>query len=302
MVPCCLPTPPQPCRPEEARLLLQYHVYKTFSSTDSTPKERCDTLRWMLYGFIAAERHLQGQQQQQLTWQGCWADAISNSLGLATQLALNPGFGGPALTYLLQDVVPQDFAAGARQAALQAIGLGPDADAAAGGVEESSVSQAAGVDVVQPAGQLQVQRQLLALLFWQHYADVEGQYQAWKQSRSALLQAAVADDMPPPACTMEDAVALVQDMLHLAQQDALRLPAPQWLVEAVSSMRDSAADAADAGLPDRLSEGDWLSLPQFDAALSPQVLAAEAGKSVGHSRRMGRGGDPSFDFALVMLA
>ena len=78
-------------------------------------------------------------------------------------------------------MVPQDFTAVAAAAAAGAAGAEGDAAGCS-----SSVSHAAGVDVVQPEGQLQVQRQLLALTFWQHYADIEGRYQAWKQARNAL--------------------------------------------------------------------------------------------------------------------
>lgn len=258
-------------------------MYRTLTETASSPKQRCDTLRWMLYGFLTAAREQQ-EQQQQMTWQGCWADALNNSLGLATQLALNPGFGGPALTYLLLDVVPEDFAAAAGQAALEAAGLGDGAAAAAAGVESSGVSFASGVDVVQPGGQLQVQRQVLALLFWQHYASVEGRYQAWKQARSVLVAAGPAAAVEESAVSVEAAVSLVRDMLSLARGDALRLPAPRWLAEAVSSMSQAAAADAGAGaaeLPAAVTEGDCLSLPQYDASPSPRVLAAYAGEGSG---------------------
>jgi hypothetical protein len=189
---------------------------------------------------------------------------------------LNPGFGGPALTYLLGDVVPEGFAEAAKQAALAA---------AAAGVGSSEVSSAAGVDVVQPGGQLQVQRQLLALLFWQHYAGLEGRYQEWKQARNVLVDAdgpAGAAAVGESAVSVEEAVALVNDMLALAQADALRLSAPGWLAEAVSSMSQSAAAAAaDAGaaeLPAAVPEGAYLNLPQYDVSTGPRLLAAYAGE------------------------
>lgn len=256
-------------------MLLQHIVYKSFSTAATTPKQRCDTLRWLFYGFIAAAGSADDtQQQQQLSWQGSWSDALSNTLGLATQLALNPGFGGLGLTYLLQDVVPAEFTDMAGRAA---------AEAALGGDSGSIVSRAAGVDVTQPVGQLQVQRQLLALTFWQHYAAVEGRYLAWKQARNSLVTGneQVAD------VSFEETLGLVQDMLQLVQADLLRLPAPGDLPELLSSMqqqqRPAAAAAAGgtaAAAAADIVEGTWLCEPQYDPPVDPLLLAAYAEGSV----------------------
>lgn len=84
--------------------------------------------------------------------------------------------------------------------------------------------------------------------------------------------------------SVEVAVSLVRDMLSLAEGDPLRLLAPRWLAEAVSSMSQAAAAGAGAGaaeLPAAVTEGDSLSLPQFDASPSPRVLAAYAGEGSG---------------------
>lgn len=264
------------CRLEEARLLLQYNVFKTFSDSATSPKRRCDTLRWMLYGFLTAVRKQQEQQEeQQFEWEGCWADALSNSLGLATQLALNPGAGGPALVYLLLDVIPDGFAEVATQAALAAAGLDTDDAAAAAEavLESSAVSRALGVDVIEPSGQLQVQRQLLALRFWRCYAEIEARYQGWKQARSDLLQ---GGGFGEPAFPLEDAVVLVQDMLGLARQDALQLEAPEWLAQSMSRMNQAAAGAG--GGAAAVTEGARLCMPQFDAPVNPLLMQGSAGK------------------------
>jgi hypothetical protein len=270
----CNFVPASYCRLEEARLLLQYNVFKTFSDSASSPRRRCDTLRWMLYGFLTAVRKQQ-EEQQQPEWEGTWADALSNSLGLATQLALNPGVGGPALAYLLLDVIPDGFAEAAMQAATGAAGLDADDAAAATAVLESStVSRALGVDVVEPAGQLQVQRQLQALGFWRCYAEIEARYQAWKQARSDILH---AGGFAEPAFPLEDAVVLVQDMLTLARQDALQLVAPEWLAQSMSRI-DQAAGAA-AGRVPAVTEGTRLCMPQYDAPINPLLMQGSAGET-----------------------
>jgi len=239
----------------------------------------------MIYSFTTAARAAAaadaGDPPPQLTWQGSWADALSNSLGLATQLVLNPGCGGPSLTYLLEGVVPQEFPAAAVTAAAAAAGAEGDAAGLS-----SAVSSAAGVDVVQAVGQLQVQRQLLALTFWQHYAGLEARYQAWKEWRASLLPAAAATEQQ--GYTLEQSVVLVQDMLQLAQADPLTLPAPEWLCQLLNGMASTTAaaraergDAVEAGVPaGGVREGDWLCLPQFDAPVNPLLLQAYAEGSV----------------------
>jgi hypothetical protein len=250
-------------------------VYKAFSTAATTPKQRCDTLRWLLYGFVAAAGSAddtQQQQQQLLTWQGVWSDALSNILGLAAQLALNPEFGGVGLTYLMQEVVPAEFADLAGQAAAAA-GLSEDSSS-------SLVSRAAGVDVVQPVGQLQVQRQLLALTFWQHYAAVEGRYLAWKQARISLLTG-----NPEARVPLDESLVLVQDMLQLVQADLLRLPGSRDLAELLSSMKQPTAaaggtTATTAAAIAGINENTWLCEPLYDPPVDPLLLAAYAEGSV----------------------
>jgi hypothetical protein len=229
----------------------------------------------MLFGFVeasqAAPTGFEQQQQQQFTWEGSWADALGNSLGLATQLVLNPGFGGPAVNYLMQEVIPEGFVAAATAAAADAAA----GDSSAADVSSSTVSRASGVDVVQAAGQLQVQRQLLALTFWQRYAGLEERYQAWKQTRSSAVLSAGVE--PGTLGSLEDAVQLLQEMLILAGADALRLPAPQWLAERVGSMAEGEEGAGAAAA---VAEGEWLCMPQYDAPVNPLMLAAYAGERV----------------------
>lgn len=226
----------------------------------------------MLFGFIEQQQAVQaapsGLEQQQFTWEGSWADALGNSLGLATQLVLNPGFGGPAVNYLMQEVIPEGFVAAATAAAADAAA----GDPSAADVGSSTVSRASGVDVVQAAGQLQVQRQLLALTFWQRYAGLEERYQAWKQTRSSAVLSARVE--PGTLGSLEDAVQLLQEMLILAGADALRLPAPQWLAERVSNMAEGEEGAGAAAA---VAEGEWLCMPQYDAPVNPLMLAAYAG-------------------------
>jgi hypothetical protein len=133
-----------------------------------------------------------------------------------------------------------------------------------------------GVDVVEPAGQLQVQRQLQALGFWRCYAELEARYQAWKQVRSDLLQAGGFEE---PAFPLEDAVVLVQDMLGLARQDALQLPAPEWLAQSMSRMNQAAGAAAGAaaGGASAVTEGARLCMPQYDAPINPLLMQGSAG-------------------------
>lgn len=83
---------------------------------------------------------------------------------------------------------------------------------------------------------------------------------------------------------LEEALVLLQDMLRLAEADALRLPAPAWLCEQLNSMQAAASASAEgagrAAAAAAVREGDWLCLPQHDAPVNPLLLQAYAEGSV----------------------
>jgi hypothetical protein len=213
-----------------------------------SPAERCSYLRWLYYSFTAAAAAAaaqpaagdeDGEEQQLLAWQNIWGDALSYTLVLAAQLALNPGFGGLGLVQLFSLVVPPSFAAAASRAAAEAA-------AVPGGA------------LARPELQLQVQRQLLAMQFWCAYADLDGRYEAWMAD---FESAPSADDVAGLAASGEQ---LVGGMLALAQEDALLLPAMPHVVQ---RLRDTAvlAGAADPATAAGVEVGQLLAEPAFDA-------------------------------------
>jgi len=95
-----------------------------------------------------------------LGWQYNWLDALAGTLTLAAELALTPGCGSSGLQALMCDVVPASFV--------------------------PVVSRVAAEQLEDAALQLQVQRQLLALAFWQQYADLDGRCQQWRAGSGCL--------------------------------------------------------------------------------------------------------------------
>jgi hypothetical protein len=209
-------------------------------------------LRWLFYSFTGALAQQQHQQQQRqgleaaaagersvpatLGWQDTWKEALEGCLTLAAELVLNPGFGSSGLQVLLCDVVPPEF--------LQV------------------VSQVAAQQLVDAGLLLQVQRQLLVLAFWQRFVELDGQYQQWRSERLVLVAKADSAGLTQSAAAGEQ---LVRDMLQLAQEDPLLLPAPAGLVQLLQQRAALGGAAGVQGSQDlQLAEGESLADPRHD--------------------------------------
>lgn len=292
---CAVCSPPRhPCRPEELRLLLRHLVSRGFASSSTSPLQRCRQLRWLFYTFTCALAQQQHTAQLagaadptdpaaaaatdagdagpaaaaalidrgDLAWQDIWGDALGYALGLASEMLLNPGFGSAGLQALLGQVVPAAFL--------------------------EVVSRVAAEQLAEPAQQLQVQRQLLALQFWQRYAAVDGSYQQWKEDWAAAL---AAGDGAGGAVLLGDVAEqgqqLAGDMLALALEDCLTLQAPAELVQILLARQEDGA----AGVA--VEEGEHLGLPRFDDA---DEKPAELVMALTVAREGAQGSDPEMPF------
>lgn len=221
--------------------------------------ERCNYLRWLYHSYSTAAdaaavaqadaASTGSEQVLQLMWQSTWGDALSYTLVVAAAMALNPGFGGQGLVQLFSVVVPQDFAPAAATAA-----------AAAAADPESG-------PLAQVQAQLQVQRQLQALTFWQAYARLQAWYDAWMADYVAT--GAAVGVLGPEGLQelIESAESLVRDMLALAQEDLLLLPAGTQVVQLLQEAAAAAGAEDPAGVVAAMgvTEGKLLAAPSFDA-------------------------------------
>ncbi|KAF6260753.1 107-domain-containing protein [Scenedesmus sp. NREL 46B-D3] len=304
--------PPSSClfgdlRLQELRLLLQRLVANSFASSNTSPLQRCRQLRWLFYSFTGAL----AQQQHaaliaaaaagpdlsdpaaaaaagpaaataltptgDLAWQDVWGDALSRALGLASELVLNPGFSSEGLQTLAGQVVPPQFVEVAANTAAAQLGSA--------------------------ALQLQVQRQLQALAFWQRYIELDDRYQQWKEAWARSLTA--VDEAAALGKLAEQGQELAGSMLQQAMQDELRLPASAELLQLLAATAtagaaaEGAADAQSVGAAlaaagVELAEGEWMALPKFDDAdetPSELVLALT----------VARDGDADADVPFVQL-
>lgn len=245
LVLCCA------CRDEELRWLLQHVVSCGFSSSGHHLLQRCRQLRWLFYSFTGALAQQQQQQEEQaatgadastagsaLTWQNIWGDALSSALDLASEMALNPKIGSSGLHTLLNDVLPAGFT--------------------------QAVSQAAAAQLKYVSQQIEVQRQLQALSFWQTYTDLDSRYEQWREEWAAVLSGRAAGPVRTVAMLAQAAdqgKALVTEMLHLAQQDLLRLPASEELAQHLAAMVAADPAAADVEV---VAAGESMALPTSD--------------------------------------
>jgi hypothetical protein len=256
-----------PCRPQELRLLLQHLVLTGFASSATSPTERCAQLRWLFYSFtgaLAQQQHAAAADPDDLAaaaaaaaltpsgdlaWQDTWGDALSYTLVLTSELVLNPGFSSAGLQRLMAEVLPPEFV--------------------------NVAANVAAAQLSSPAQQLQVQRQLQALAFWQRYIKLDKDYQQWREDWAAAM--AAAEDAAALGKIAEQGEQLAEAMLQQALQDELRLPASAELLQllvgtaAAGAAADGEADdesaaAALAAAGVDVSEGEWMALPKFDDA------------------------------------
>lgn len=238
------------------RLLLQHLITRGFSTSTTPHLQRCRELRWLFYSFTGALYQQQQQQQQHsqltagadaldavspaLAWQDVWSDALSYTLVLASEMLLNPSIGSAGLQLLLNDVMPDSFT---------------DLVSSAGAAGVSDVSE-----------QLQVQRQLQAIKFWQVYVDLDARYQHWKQDWAAALSGCKTAAARGTAAMLNQLAdlgqALVTEMLNLAMADSLRLPAPEQLSQHLATMT---AEADDAAAAEAVAPGECMAVPKFDS-------------------------------------
>uniref|UniRef100_A0A383W4J3 Nuclear pore complex protein n=1 Tax=Tetradesmus obliquus TaxID=3088 RepID=A0A383W4J3_TETOB len=288
-------------RPQELRLLLQHLVSSGFASSSTSPQQRCQQLRWLFYSFTGAL----AQQQHaalsaaaaaapdasdpaaaaaaaalltstgDLAWQDIWGDALNHALGLASELVLNPGFSSAGLQVLFDSVVPLEFVETAANVAAAQL---------------SSATQ-----------QLQVQRQLQALGFWQRYVELDSRYQQWKEDWSVAL--AAVEDAAVLNQLAEQGQALAGSMLQQALQDELRLPASAELLrlladtaaaEAAGDDESAAAALAAAGVD--LDEGEWMALPKHDDG---EETPSELLLALTVAREGSSGGEPDQPFVQL---
>eukprot|EP00775_Hariotina_reticulata_P011329 gene11329-11479_t len=197
-----------------------------------------------------------------------------------TELALNPGFGSSGLQVLLCDVVPPEFLHVASQVAAEQLG-------------DASLL-------------LQVQRELLVLSFWQRYVELDGQYQHWRSERLALVAKGDTAGLTQSAAAGEQ---LVRDMLQLAQEDLLSLPAPTALVQLLRQQAAAAGAAGGQGTLDvQLAEGESLADPRLDpSSESPGrlvLVVSVARRSTAGSKadvEAGIGFSPDADLPFVQM-
>lgn len=169
-----------------------------------------------------------------LTWQSIWSDALSSSLGLASEMVLNPDIGSSALQTLMSDVLPAGFI--------------------------EAASQAAAGDIADVSEQLQIQRQLHALSFWQTYTNLDVRYQQWREDWAGSL----AGGAPALLAQLADqGKALVGEMLELALADSLRLPAPDDLAQHLAALAAQDDANVEAEVP---VAGECMAMPRFDSA------------------------------------
>jgi hypothetical protein len=270
-----------------------------FASSSTSPTQRCQQLRWLFYSFTGAQQQHAALSAAaaaapdlsdpaaaaaaaaltptgDLAWQDAWGDALSYALGLASELVLNPGFSSAGLQVLLDQVVPAKFVE------------------VAANVAATQLSSA--------AQQLQVQRQLQALAFWQRYVELDSRYQQWKEDWEMAL--AAVEDAAVLGQLAEQGQALAGNMLEQALQDELRLPASAELLQvlaataAAGAAAEGAADAesaaaalAAAGV--EVDEGEWMALPKIDDG---EETPAELLLALTVAREGSSGADPDLPF------
>jgi hypothetical protein len=282
-------------------LLLQHLVSTGFASSSTSPLQRCRQLRWLFYSFtgaLAQQQHAALNAAEaadlsdpaaaaaaaaaltptgDLAWQDIWSDALSYALVLASELVLNPGFSSEGLQALLgPELLPPQFV---------------DVASTVAAAQLSSAPQ-----------QLQVQRQLQALAFWQRYGELDKRYQQWKDDWAGAL--AAVEDATVLGNLAEQGQQLAGDMLQQAMQDELRLPATVellGLLAATAAAADGAADAesyaaalAAAGV--ELGEGEWMALPKFDDG---EETPAELVLALTVARDKGSSTDPDLPFVQL---
>jgi hypothetical protein len=283
-------------------LLLQHLVSSGSASSSTSPLQRCRQLRWLFYSFtgaLAQQQHAALSDAAaaeinnpaaaaaagpaaaaaltptgDLAWQDIWSDALGYALVSASELVLNPGFSSEGLQALLSpEVLPPQFV---------------DVASTVAAAQLSSAAQ-----------QLQVQRQLQALAFWQRYGELDKRYQQWKDDWAVAL--AAVEDAAVLGNVAEQGQQLAGDMLQQALQDELRLPTSAellGLLAATAAAADGAADAesyaaalAAAGV--ELQEGEWMALPKFDDA---DETPAELLLALTVARDKSSGTDPDLPF------
>jgi hypothetical protein len=294
------------CRPQELRLLLQHLVSSGFASSTTSPLQRCRQLRWLFYSFtgaLAQQQHAALSAAEaadlsdpvaaaaagaaaaaaltstgDLAWQDIWSDALSYALVLASELVLNPGFSSEGLQALLgPELLPPQFV---------------DVASTVAAAQLSSAAQ-----------QLQVQRQLQALAFWQRYGELDKRYQQWKDDWAGAL--AAVGDAAVLGNLAEQGQQLAGDMLQQAMQDELRLPACVELLGLLAATAAAAADgaadaesyaAALAAAGVELEEGEWMALPKFDDG---EEMPAELLLALTVASDKSSGADPDLPFVQL---
>ncbi len=208
-------------------------------SAHHSPSKRTRLLRWLFYPFLLAQEA--PEPDGSMAWQLAFDDALRHTVGMATEFALGPGPISAVLELLLQRVMPGEF-----QQFLAAMLAGCAAAGAADAEEEQHLRQ--------------LQRQLVALQYWQQYNALSMQYHEWMTEAASHRQGGIGEG-PLLAAGQQ----LASSLLAFATSDGLReicdpdqdLEDPAELVLLVTgdASWDGGAAGAAVGEYPRLSKG-----------------------------------------------